>query len=78
MFRINNKWESDDLLLHNCVVVIDVAARLPSHILCEKCLSSRRWQLSEHAVLGGGGRLDTKAATWWWKVWDLGRDGIST
>lgn len=32
MFRINKKWESDDLLLNNCVVVIDVAARLPSHI----------------------------------------------
>ena len=28
--------------------------------------------------LVGGGRLDTKAATWWWKVWDLGRDGICT
>lgn len=33
---LNKKWESDEIVLTNCIMVTDVATRLPSHILIWK------------------------------------------
>ena len=76
LFRINKKWESDELVLHNCVTVIDVAARLLSHILHEKCLSSGDGSCQNTRSLGLSDGRDTKEKAWWWKVWDFGLDGV--
>lgn len=54
---INKDWESDETDLRNCIMVTDVAARLPSHVFFETCLRFRRRQLSEHVILGGRGWL---------------------
>ena len=77
MFGINKKWESDELVLDNCVTVIDVAARLLSHILHEKCLSSGDGSCQNVQSLGLEDGRGTKEKVWWWKVWDFGLDAVS-
>lgn len=72
---INKKrWgESDELVLNNCVVVIDVATRPPSHIF------NNAWDLeggvchNTRSLQGAGGWwLDNKEDLWWWTFGMLG------